>query len=119
MRREAYLVLLLAIIGPDRQAVHLVELYGTLRRYPHWAGRTDDQLRALLDELAIPVRRQVRVGTVGGRTGLHRADIEPLLTGVPIPPPPPEPQPLYVYIPGQRGVEHRVERIRHRQGSGR
>ncbi|MFJ8743437.1 hypothetical protein ACIRL2_29180 [Embleya sp. NPDC127516] len=93
MRREAYLVLVLAIIGPGRLAVHLAELYGTLRDYPHWAGRDDRALRALLEDLAVPVRPQVRVGLVGGRAGIHRHDIEPLLSGVPVPDPPPSPTP--------------------------
>jgi hypothetical protein len=110
-------VLLLAIIG-ERRGVHLPELYGTLREHPHWAGRTDDALRELVDELGVPVRAQVRVGTVGGRRGIHRADVEPLLTGMPIPPPPPGSPLAYIYTPGRSGVEHRVER-RRRTGEGR
>jgi len=107
--REAHLVLVLAIIGEHRHAVHLPELYATLRRYPHWAHRDDRELRALLDRFGIPVRRQVRVGALGGRAGVHRDDVEPRLTGLPIPHPPPQPPPLYAYIPGQRPVDHRVE----------
>ncbi|MYW03477.1 hypothetical protein [Streptomyces sp. SID3343] len=110
MRSEAYLVLVLAIIGEHRRAVHLAELYATLRCYRHWVDRDDQALRDLLDAHGVPVRPQVRVGSVGGRRGVHRDDVEPLLTGAPIPPPPPGSALLYAYIPGQRGRQHRVER---------
>lgn len=110
IRREAYLRLFDAIIG-DRTGVHLHELYDTMRRYQNWADRTDQQLRALLDDLDVPVRRTMRVGTVVGRSGIHRDDVHALMTGIPVPSPPPTAQPL---PPGEEaghnGVEEGVER---------
>lgn len=110
MRREAYLRLLDAVIG-DRNGVHLAELYTVLRRYDHWADRTDAELRALLDDIGVPVRRTLRVGTVVGRSGIHIDDVLDRMTGVPIPSPPPTPIPApHHEKAGQNGVERSVER---------
>jgi hypothetical protein len=117
MRREAYLRLLDAIIG-DQNGVHLADLYATLRCYDHWARWTDAELRALLDDVGVPVRRTLRVGTVVGRSGVHIDDVLDRMTGVPVPSPPPTPTPApqceeagqsYVERPVERPVERGVE----------
>lgn len=92
IRREAYLRFFDAIIG-DRNGVHLAELYDTMRRYPHWAAWTDEQLRALLNDLRVPVQRTMSVSGVTGRSGIRRSDVRALMTGVHVPSPPPTANP--------------------------
>jgi hypothetical protein len=109
-RRAAYLHLVAAIIG-DRSGVHLANLYTTLRHYDHWADHTDPQLRALIDEIGIPVRRTMRVGPVSGRSGIHRDDLAHAMAahGIPYPNPAPNPSP-HSEEAGHSDVERPVER---------
>lgn len=67
-----------ALIG-DQPAVHLSTLYTELQARTAAAHLTDDRIRAVLDHTSIPVRRQVRAHGVGGRSGVHRDDLAPLL----------------------------------------
>lgn len=105
VRREAYMRVFVSVIG-DRTGVHLSELYPTLRRFDHWAQWTDEQFRALLNNLDVPVRRTMRVGDVTGRSGIRRTDVESLMTGVRVPSPPPVRSPSPV---GKQAVQGVVE----------
>jgi hypothetical protein len=67
-----------ALIG-DQPAVHLSTLYAELQARPAAAHLTDERIRAVLDHVSIPVRRQVRAHGAGGRSGIHRDDLAPLL----------------------------------------
>lgn len=67
-----------ALIG-EQQAVHLSTLYAQLQARPAAAHLTDERIRAVLDHVRIPVRRQVRADGIGGRSGIHRDDLAPLL----------------------------------------
>jgi hypothetical protein len=109
-RRAAYLRLIAAVIA-DRNGVHLGELYETLRQFEHWAARTDPELRALIDQLGIPVRRTMRVGKTSGRSGIHRDDLTAVMGahGIPYPDPDPNPSP-HREEAGHSRVEPPVER---------
>ncbi|WTW96172.1 hypothetical protein OG216_23610 [Streptomycetaceae bacterium NBC_01309] len=113
-RTEAYLRLFASVIG-DRNGVHLVELYAAMRGFPHWAAWPDEQLRALVDEMGVPVVRTMRVGAVSGRSGIRRADVTDLMTGIPVPSPAPTASPSpdreeAAHSVVERGVECPVEK---------
>jgi hypothetical protein len=63
--------------------IHLRELYPAMRQLPGLEGLPDTALRAALTHLGISPVRSLRIGSVAGRSGIRRTDIEALL-------PPPE-----------------------------
>ncbi|MGV9565061.1 hypothetical protein [Streptomyces sp. NPDC003480] len=76
--QDWFVVWLLQLIG-DQPGIHLRDLYPAMRQLPGQEDRDDTQLRAALRTLGIPVRRSLRTGGIAGRSGLARADVEPLL----------------------------------------
>lgn len=77
---RAALLAWLDLATRGRSGIHLAELYARLRQHPALAHLADPELRACLAHYGVPVRRSLRVDGVAGRTGVHRADIEALLT---------------------------------------
>lgn len=73
----AFATWLLQLMG-DQSGIHLRDLYPAMRQLPGHADRDNAQLRAALRTLGIPVQRSLRIGTVAGRSGVARADVEPL-----------------------------------------
>lgn len=106
-RRAAYLTLIATLVG-DRNGIHLGELYAHLRQFEHWADHDDTQLRALINDLGLPVRRTLRVGKIAGRSGIHGDDLMRVMTERGIPYPDPSPSPCGVE-PGHSRVEPTVE----------
>ena len=89
--RQALLDWLHEAIG-DRRGIHLSEAYSRLRERPALAHLTDEQLRATFDHYGIPTRRQIRVGDIGGRAGIHIDDLkDPSCPKTQIEPPPTTP----------------------------
>jgi hypothetical protein len=69
---------LLDTIG-NQPGIHLRELYPAMRELPGQEGRTDAELRALLQAFGVPVKRSVRIGRIAGRSGVYRHHVEALL----------------------------------------
>lgn len=69
---------LIDMIG-ERPGIHVRELYPAMRELPGQEGRTDADLKALLQAFSVPVHRSLRIGRIAGRSGVRRADIEALL----------------------------------------
>jgi hypothetical protein len=63
-----------------RPGIHLRELYPAMRNLPGQEGRTDAELRALLEGFGVPVSRSVRIGRIAGRSGVYRRHVEALLS---------------------------------------
>lgn len=64
----------------DRGGIHLQELYPAMRNLPGQQHRTNRDLRALLRGMDIPVEHSIRVGGIGGRSGVYLASVLPLLS---------------------------------------
>ena len=76
--RAGFAVWLVSLMG-EQPGIHLRDLYPAMRQLPGQEGRDNTQLRAALGALGVPVRRSLRLGGVAGRSGVARADVEPLL----------------------------------------
>lgn len=81
--REGHLRLIVAAME-DRPAVHLRDLLAIMRHAPRWESWSLADLRALLDDLGVPVTRSVRVGSAV-TAGVRREHVEPLLRGWVVP----------------------------------
>lgn len=74
------------LIG-DRAGIHLAELLPTMAAVnERWARWDQTHLKRVLVEMGLPVRKQLRVGPVGGRAGVHRDDALRALAALTTPP---------------------------------
>jgi hypothetical protein len=74
---DGFVVWLIGLME-DRPGIHLRDLYPAMRKLPGHENRDDAELRAALRTLGIPVTRSLRIGSVAGRSGVARADLEAL-----------------------------------------